>query len=282
MIIFRYLASHSLESLRDARLKVARISSFNDPFECMYRASGVMTRAKAKQYLRARLDSREFLEGLMRSQPHLVSVKAARRFQKANLDKYASDLIANYDSIKEAPPEEREAVMDHAFRVVCFSSSEAQPLDEILLWSHYADKHRGVRIGFEFPAELTRAFRISPITYQDVRVAVDLTNDSEEKSVKAALLQSTKTKSRAWAYEKEYRLMTVLNFCVVERDAKGNAIELLSFEREWVRRIDFGARCDRQTRNDILEIVRKDYPQAECFQAGYHRTDYALVYEKLQ
>jgi hypothetical protein len=281
MIIFRYFASHALESLRDARLKVARISSFNDPFECMYRASGVMTRAKAKQYLRVRLESPEFLENLMRSQPHLATVKAARRFLKANLDKYATDLIANYDSIKEAPPEEREAVMDHAFRVVCFSSSEALPLDEILLWSHYADKHRGIRIGFEFPAELTKAFRISPIAYQDERVAVDLTDDSEEESVKKALLLSTKTKSKAWSYEKEYRLMTVLPCCVVEKGADNKPIEFLSIERGWVRRIDFGARCDRQNRKAILEIVRKDYPQTECFQASYHKTDYALIYEPL-
>jgi Protein of unknown function (DUF2971) len=281
MIIFRYLASHSLETLKDARLKVVRISSFNDPFECMYRASGVMTRAKAREYFRAKLERREFLADLMHSQPQLASFKSARRFLKANLDRYADELVRNYDSIKEASPEEREAVMDHAFRVVCFSSSGARPLDEILLWSHYTDKHKGVRIGFEFPAELTKAFRISPITYQDERVAVDLTDDSQEASVKQALLLSTKVKSTAWAYEKEYRLMTVLSFCVVERGADNIPIEYLPIERGWVRRIDFGARCNRQARRSILDIAKKDYPHAECFQADYHKTDYALTYTKL-
>jgi len=281
MIIFRYLASHALESLRDVMLKVARVSSFNDPFECMYRATGTMTRAKAKAYLRSRERSRDFFQDLMQRHPHLKSIEAARRYLKANLERFADVLVANYDQIKDTPMQERERIMDSTMRVVCFSSSEASQFDEILLWSHYAGMHKGVRIGFEFPSGVTNPFKISAITYQNERVGVDLSVDAGQESVKDALLISTKTKSTAWTYEKEFRLVTIPLYCVSSKRANREIVEFFPIEREWVRRVDFGVRFNRHLREPILNIVKKDYPHAECFQADYHKTDYALTYARL-
>ncbi len=272
MILFRYFSTHALESLRDARLKVARVSSFNDPFECMYRITGDMTRAKAKDQLRVMSESPTFIGN---ASPHLKTKKAVQRYLKSN--RAAGALVQKYESVKDGIQENREAMMDQILRVVCFSAAEATPLDEILMWSHYADSHRGVRIGFRFPKGITWPFKISPVRYQKARVEIDLS--SEPSIIQEQLILAIKTKSTAWAYEREHRLITNPDSCIAEMNGRNKPIEFITIERDWVKRVDFGARHAPDQRISILDLLRRDYPAVECVQAKYHTEDYSLEYE---
>jgi hypothetical protein len=59
MLLHRYFGLHAFETLKEARLKTSRISSFNDPFEFLYVAAGEMTAAKARKIIEYKINNPE-------------------------------------------------------------------------------------------------------------------------------------------------------------------------------------------------------------------------------
>jgi hypothetical protein len=80
--------------------------------------------------------------------------------------------------------------------VLCFSQS----WKEQLLWAHYADKHKGIVLGFEIPEE-----KILKVKYTSnkIRTKFDLTDNREENEKR--FLDLATEKFNEWEYEKEFR-----------------------------------------------------------------------------
>src|SRR3989338_7043469 len=82
--------------------------------------------------------------------------------------------------------------------VLCFSRDWHNPL----LWSHYADKHRGICFGFDIPK-----IHIAPVTYSSkrlVNIVQRIWSSSPERG--RLLEQLLTTKFRDWKYEDEVRV----------------------------------------------------------------------------
>lgn len=77
--------------------------------------------------------------------------------------------------------------------ILCFSRKWSNPL----LWGHYADKHRGIAIGFDVPDNDL----YSPVTYRRTRLPTPVGRELVGADVDGLLL----TKFSAWRYESEYR-----------------------------------------------------------------------------
>ncbi len=58
----RYLGSHLGDVLTNSRLKVSRVSQFNDPFEFRYKCVGEITRKVAENFVRGRLEKEGFIQ----------------------------------------------------------------------------------------------------------------------------------------------------------------------------------------------------------------------------
>lgn len=255
---------------------VASPNTFNDPFECMYRPVGRMTMERAMEDVRARVHDPNFLDEV-RQGKGLSSNLEAQAFVLDNIPMLATALFTGFDRIVAATIAQREQIIEDTMRVVCFSASTTTALNEILMWAHYADKHRGVRIGFDIP-ERTERFTLQQVDYNDSRVAVDMGDSEWSQGVQGAIKHSLRTKSTAWAYENEYRLMTTPQFCEPGADEDAGKL-FIPIPREWVRRLDFGARIDPERMQAIVDLVRREYPGAIMYRARYHKSDYSLEYE---
>jgi len=276
MLLHRYFGSHAFETLKEAKLKTSRISSFNDPFEFLYVSSGKNTPEKAREWALAQFDSPLFLEEARRQIPG---------FNRKDALKFLPILTANLlkqDELNNLRLEDREHLTDEYMRVVCFSAANVKPFDEILMWSHYAAKHYGLRVGFEFPEEMTNPFIVVQMDYREKRVEVDFSFGSKIEAMKAALTECAKVKSLAWNYENEYRLITLPGHCEARTMPDSTVEHFLNFNREWVKSIDFGVRCPPKVIEDILTLIKTDYPQkVMCRKAEYHKTEYALEYKPI-
>ena len=90
--------------------------------------------------------------------------------------------------------------MSPVAKVLCFSTAWSNPV----LWSHYAEKHYGIALGFDVPDQFAL-----PVTYESDRLQIDLTSfrtstDAERKEMVRSLLL---TKFAAWSYEGEVRVL---------------------------------------------------------------------------
>ena len=86
--------------------------------------------------------------------------------------------------------------------VICFSKNWNNPL----LWSHYADKHLGICLGFDVPDEL-----ILQISYDGERLLLHIRRQAINGSLdRAFMLRLLSTKYRDWEYEDEVRMFADL------------------------------------------------------------------------
>jgi Protein of unknown function (DUF2971) len=93
---------------------------------------------------------------------------------------------------------------DEAYGMLCFSRSWKNPVQ----WSHYADKHRGLCLGFEIPAKF-----LTKVHYSATRLKPDVGAIEGTDALKAhkAMLKLLTTKYIHWQYESEMRLFTRLD-----------------------------------------------------------------------
>jgi len=78
--------------------------------------------------------------------------------------------------------------------MVCFSLSWQNPL----LWSHYAERHHGIALGFDI-----NAAKIKEVSYVEQRPVIDAVNIE-------VVHQLLYTKYIDWRYEREARVFTLL------------------------------------------------------------------------
>lgn len=90
--------------------------------------------------------------------------------------------------------------------MICFSSDWQEPL----LWGHYADRNRGIALGFEVTSERYAAI---PVKYPPKRER-DPFGDKEVIGKDEYISALGYTKHANWAYEKEYRFFIKLDECV--------------------------------------------------------------------
>jgi hypothetical protein len=152
-------------------------------------------------------------------------------------------------------------------------------LDEIMIWSHYANKHQGIRIGFEFPEGIKFPFKIIPIDYRKQRVALNLSEGMDSDQAKTAMQEMIKVKSIAWQYEKEHRLITSPDFCEFRRIQNGEYAHFFSFTREWIKHVDFGVRSSPTEIQNIKDLLKEKYKDVQARRAVFHSSEYALNYE---
>ncbi|MGO9602788.1 MAG: DUF2971 domain-containing protein [Candidatus Binataceae bacterium] len=129
--------------------------------------------------------------------------------------------------------------------------------DDLLMWGHYADSHRGVCLEFEVLEKVERLDdpkgffgRIQPLNYTNSRPVFD-PDLTEEKNVENTLL----TKSEHWRHEKEWR--------TIRQAGKGNCV----FLPELVTGIILGAKTTEADRKQIRQWAAEGKLNAKFYQA---------------
>jgi len=149
---------------------------------------------------------------------HLTATKYALMALRKSRLKVARihDLNDPFELFGSALPDRETRRKLHALKdwaaekygILCFSRSWRNPV----LWSHYADRHRGVALEF-----CVHDDDISPVNYTPKRVLLDVAQAlkrgtfSEDEALSLAT-----TKFKHWKYEDEVRVFCALADCPVE------------------------------------------------------------------
>lgn len=120
-----------------------------------------------------------------------------------------------------------------------------------LMWSHYANNHKGFCIGFD-EEKLIKEYNFTAcgfVEYPEDRKHPKISpiTDGDLESFKTAIYN----KSIDWKYENEYRLTKIMpnGFTVSDR--------VVSFSDDCIRGITLGLNIDINSEREILEICRE-------------------------
>jgi hypothetical protein len=273
MLIHRYVGDPkeegwALATVKDRLLKVTRLSEFNDPFEGIFSMPETISAAQSLQYVRAAKK-----DPFSAFSPQLAVTKCSDSEMTRGIKQRYSEIRKEY---LKAWNRDR----DNYFLAASFSdTSKMDPKEDILMWSHYANSHRGLRLGFEIHPTDTKYYKVEAVMYETERTSIELGRGLDENA--KLLLASYTRKSKAWEYEKEHRLLVRLEKCETKL-VKGKELHFFSYPQAWVRSVDFGAECPPVIKDPIIDFVRSSQRPITLRQARYHESEFALVYDEIK
>lgn len=169
------------KSIVNNTIYLASPSSFNDPFDCSPAFSPSLTPdgayALARRYL-------------SREHPKWDETKVDLAAKQFVAQTSGADMAVVAQGLREGYELVRDWLALYCVSATCSSA---------LMWSHYADSHRGICIGYDSGMDVFA--KAQPVTYSHVRYTVDPVHDSDELRLTNSLL----LKSADWKYEKEWR-----------------------------------------------------------------------------
>ena len=165
------------------------------------------------------------------------------------------------------------------FRIRSFCNGETEEaLENLLMWSHYADEHRGYCVKYKLSKHFIKqdendSFEhmfLKPIIYRKDKEKVDM---SEMTNINSDLAFATKHES--WKYEKEVRL-------IVYNPNKEESFYGIPLDKDsCIEEIYFGCKCDPKTIKTIKNLFSKADIPPKFFQVYSESKDvYQLKWDK--
>jgi hypothetical protein len=272
---YRAINKYSLETIENDTVYFSPYTDFNDPFEFSTPFPNL-----AKMYKRASTELDKLHENRILDTPDYLNLKNICQ----NIIKNGNpDLDITHSKIREKLK-----------KVGIYSLSKVN--DEILMWSHYADNHRGFCMGFNDLHRNTIPHTKSfPINYKETFTDLDdpeiiikfytaIYNEYKSLPIKAWEAKKEKLgnalrleddrrgglsvltdKYHKWSYEQEFRLVDEKNFGIKK------------FKPQSLKTITFGLRTTQQHIDAIVDICMKTKKEhVEFFQTRKSQHSFKL------
>ena len=275
MILCKYLDSKGyLDIINNQRLLATDPTTFNDPFE-MY--PGIIGKPDKDKTLRYLLN--DFLTRLS-SATKVAEPDFKGEFVLRDEDAFSKKVEQNMKPGLEREVKNGLERASQTMRMICFCDpKEIKDGDDILLWSHYGDKHKGVRIFFETDDIKILSTNLFQVVYSLERACIDITDLSAStfnKNVEDAYLNTFKTKNKSWEYEKEIRWIINLQECIQE-----DGRSYIPLSPKAIRRIDLGCKCKSEKVIPLLKEYGNAYQHIKLYEALVHEHRYSLKYKEI-
>ena len=184
-VLYKYRACdrYNADILLCNQLRFARPKSFNDPFDCRFHIVFEGTPGEMKAFL---------LEGVAAKNPEWSEERREAKVDAILRAEAYEQTKADFSRLYVEKELER-------MEVLCLS----QKRDDILMWSHYAEQHTGICLGFDTEEWPILQEHAKAVLYQDEYPRVNALGPERESAVRDLVFM----KSARWAYEAEWRVV---------------------------------------------------------------------------
>ncbi|KZN30035.1 hypothetical protein N480_03565 [Pseudoalteromonas luteoviolacea S2607] len=248
MKVYKYLplTDGSKCILTDGTMKFSHHSEFNDPFDCKL----VYDIEKSMEYLKSRPD-------LLKEAGRRLKLTPAQRLAKKKQMEHS--IRRSLES-----GEFHNSVIENV-GICCLTKKP----DNILMWSHYADNHKGVAIEFNVNdasnninmANIEEKLFGWDIEYTDYMPKI-IAGARDFDTVKDVFLK----KSLEWAYEAEYRVLSM---------KKGPGIH--RFDQQLISRVIAGVNMPEKDFLELYRLINKTGLKIELVRAKMSKTKYQIL-----
>lgn len=291
---FKYATADSAEKILESGKLLWRAPNlFNDPFDHQVTYRFSFTAAEAAQKIYELQEKVVFGddEPVMVQQKQLGMFSLAlrnKRLQGAAKEdalrafrKGADETLSRFEKYQNDLNNTFVESLSHS-RVLCVSESH----ENVVMWSHYSDQHRGVAIRLNCVDAVDDNLLIArPVTYTETFpdfLSVDdwvaeqfgLTiNDYPSMALNLAHI-----KHRDWRYEREWRVHVPL----FAPEPIGDGTSLYVKDPSVFGALYLGCRMPPETQERLFEIARRRYSQMEIFLASQSKSSFSLVFERIE
>lgn len=237
MFFYKFVPFERKDILENGFIRFTPVQDFNDPFEISPSITPISK--KFIEYI-SNLNSKEAKslnfnkEDYKYSSERESKVENYRKKYESEVGKFGVLSLSSNNNINQ-------------LLTVTFPSKN-DPRTNLLMWSHYADSHKGFVI--EFECDFVNGMKLKKVNYSEDRHYLTF-EDIEEKNFDELILQ----KSSEWNYEQEYRSVLKLN----KADSIiGDKLHLFKIDKRKIHSITFGSRTSDENKKVVMGIIKSD------------------------
>lgn len=283
---YRFCTSQNIKNLEYDRLYYSTPANFNDPYDTLLYANYFEILGNVASNLNVGMD--DYLKRLNERDKSLGSMGIAMWYGSKKNEALMSFLEMIYNAAKDIKNSLRNNV-----RILCFSEDYLS----MLMWSHYAENHKGFAIIYDKDAIInadnftkddtiiTKKPLLKPVNY--VEKQINLTEELEEyvRAYRMESLGDVETppchlsveklrttlleKSQDWAYEKEWR--------VIPRHISLEQPSNLAYMKVRPKAVILVAQCEKNNQKEIIAICDKKRIQVYKAEINYWQPGFKLV-----
>lgn len=283
MAIYKYLHQDRIDLLDNLKIRFTQPSALNDPFESLPMIERIMEendfykllndhvgdnelRETIKDTLRQELSpykgvinldfflSEEFIDGIMNNFEDIIQPFIREAFNPENLDEsYSQNFKKTFST---------------TFGIL----SLTQNPDNLLMWSHYSDSHRGFLIEFKERAnffdqqisEVDTIRKLKRVKYvterQQIESLFDPQKADQDDYMEELMSQFFYVKSGKWKYEMEMRMILPLkNSDETFELPSGEKVHLFSIPPTLIKSVVLGSQMPEKIEEKSFEILKRGH-----------------------
>lgn len=306
--IFKYFNENRIDLFENGLVRFSPPKAFNDPFETFPNFISMAPHEAIDEFFETFDSDPDYYEKIFENclkndpkfktlpspQKHLMATMVKKEMQenRAEMSKqirtFARSAVKFQGKHRHIMIETMLNTFNKSFAILCLTEKK----DNLLMWAHYANSHKGFVLEFhtEHPffrqtAEPTIAGHLRKVRYTLEKPKFTFFDDSLPK---AQVTQSWVdnliwVKSEHWAYEEEWRILSTLDRCEKVIAVGENEIHLFAIPFDSIKRIYLGCRMREETKNEFISIIRKkeSLKHIDIFQAAPDDTKYELNFSEL-
>lgn len=240
---YKKLDKYSLRTLSDDEIYFSDVAGFNDPFDS-----------------RIVFDISDYTSELIDE----ASKKAAIKLNKSpgELKKLVYDTLGKNEisRIEEKVSLKTQEKILQSIRIYCVSTIN----NDILMWSHYSDNHKGICYEFDFSqSSLPEPL---PAVYQDEYPKININATAEEYS------QALRVKFTSWKYENEYRII---------KQFRAGEPTVIKLENNVLSGLIMGCEMTENDKKHILELNEQRSKPIDLYEAVKNNKSFIIDLKKV-
>ncbi|HLH55678.1 MAG TPA: DUF2971 domain-containing protein [Verrucomicrobiae bacterium] len=260
--IFKYVGPERIDIIKHLTVRFTQPSCCNDPFEAQTCIEGLEDESLLREQME-RIDREKYRTHVLRNGPILAGT--FEEFRKL----IGSDYDAAIKAVKAdlSGSRQRAAAATRTFWDTLGLLSLTETENNILMWAHYTDGHKGMLLEFDpahsflkppdcdhpNPDERQNDIQfgaMAPVTYSTKRPRRRLGEQFR--------IADFFTKSPQWGYEHEWRVIQLLERSHTQKQTPGGMVHLFTIPPECVRRVVIGCCMGAQNRAELLKAIRSN------------------------
>lgn len=266
-VLYKYCDQKGVEIiLRTLELKLPYISQVNDPLECLPFFYCPNDKASIEARYLSALKRRDMPPSAGYKQ------KLDEQFEKGEIQK---SLVESQRKLQEEWNQRKGCLL-----------SLSENAQETVMWSHYADKHKGAVIGIDFnnvspDTNGPPGILMDAVSYSKDRPKINILEEPEGSVSFEAYQKALMTKSDSWSYEEEFRTIFLVDSLEIMQQQGLAHLKEFNGKKTWflrlnpvsIREVIFGLYTDESLKSDIRKLIeRQDLQHVKLYQAEESET----------
>lgn len=279
MILYKYLSQYRISVIQKRQIRFTQYGDFNDPFELNPNIDKLAEENEIRNLVSK--DFVKIIEEEYSKNPIISAFISKDDF--INIAQLQEELVKNtVVGIEPHIVKLLPGILQKTANSLMGALSLSEICDHELMWSHYAEEHKGYVIGFDSSHPFFNQRKSSKDELRHLRKI-----EYRDKPPVINLMQTSGAelffvKSSKWQYENEWRMLLPLSDSDEVISKEPYPVHLFNFPLGAVKKIILGAKIADENKRILKSLLDdKQYSHMKLYQAHLDRSSYGIVIKKL-